>query len=213
METRKLCGWQAFIVCRLQPEALLPSPRSVASARSVSCARSVSYVTIFFNRGFPPLRVSIELTAAIHPSTLHPQYDDIPVETSGENVPDPIEGFEVDMLGEDLMRTTTLCGYSKPTPVQKYSIPIGISNRDLMACAQTGSGKTAGFLFPTLISLLRRGGPQVCGRGMIRALGVVWVSSGFGEGGRGCGLLWFVDLCVCWCWHALWSCLWSCWLL
>ncbi|CAN0432387.1 unnamed protein product, partial [Laminaria digitata] len=88
------------------------------------------------------------------------QYDDIPVETSGENVPDPIESFEVDMLGEDLMRTTTLCGYSKPTPVQKYSIPIGISNRDLMACAQTGSGKTAGFLFPTLISLLRRGGPQ-----------------------------------------------------
>lgn len=90
------------------------------------------------------------------------QYDDIPVETSGENVPEPIESFEADMLGEDLMRTTTLCGYTKPTPVQKYSIPIGISNRDLMACAQTGSGKTAGFLFPTLISLLRRGGPQVC---------------------------------------------------
>lgn len=89
------------------------------------------------------------------------QYDDIPVETSGENVPEPIESFEVDMLGEDLMRTTNLCGYTKPTPVQKYSIPIGISNRDLMACAQTGSGKTAGFLFPTLISLLRRGGPKV----------------------------------------------------
>ncbi|CAM9248904.1 unnamed protein product, partial [Choristocarpus tenellus] len=64
------------------------------------------------------------------------------------------------MLGSELMRTTTLCNYLKPTPVQKYSIPIGISNRDLMACAQTGSGKTAGFLFPTLISLLRRGGPQ-----------------------------------------------------
>lgn len=89
------------------------------------------------------------------------QYDDIPVETSGENVPEPIDSFELDMLGEDLMRTTNLCGYTKPTPVQKYSIPIGISNRDLMACAQTGSGKTAGFLFPTLISLLRRGGPQV----------------------------------------------------
>ncbi|CAN0296716.1 unnamed protein product, partial [Ectocarpus fasciculatus] len=88
------------------------------------------------------------------------RYDDIPVETSGENVPEPIDSFEMDMLGEDLMRTTNLCGYTKPTPVQKYSIPIGISNRDLMACAQTGSGKTAGFLFPTLISLLRRGGPQ-----------------------------------------------------
>lgn len=94
------------------------------------------------------------------------QYDDIPVETSGENVPDPIESFDADMLGEELMRTTKLCGFTKPTPVQKYSIPIGISSRDLMACAQTGSGKTAGFLFPTLISLLRRGGPQVGGCGL-----------------------------------------------
>ena len=122
------------------------------------------------------------------------------METSGDNVPEPIESFEVDMLGEDLMRTTTLCGYSKPTPVQKYSIPIGISNRDLMACAQTGSGKTAGFLFPTLISLLRRGGPQVCGEEGGGDLGRDagcrrWVG-GWGRGGGAhvCG-------CVCWSVH------------
>jgi ATP-dependent RNA helicase DDX3X len=83
------------------------------------------------------------------------------VETSGENVPEPIEMFLPDMLGPELMRCTELCGYTKPTPVQKYSIPIGITGRDLMACAQTGSGKTAGFLFPTLISLLRSGPPEV----------------------------------------------------
>ncbi|CAN0209470.1 unnamed protein product, partial [Phaeothamnion confervicola] len=88
------------------------------------------------------------------------RYDDIPVETSGENVPEPIDSFPPDVLGEQLMRNTELCNYLKPTPVQKYSIPIGISGRDLMACAQTGSGKTAGFLFPVLISLLREGAPQ-----------------------------------------------------
>ena len=87
-------------------------------------------------------------------------YDQIPVETSGTDVPDPIESYSVDSIGEDLYRNTQLCGYTKPTPVQKYSVPIGIAGRDLMACAQTGSGKTAGFLFPIIMSMIKTGGQQ-----------------------------------------------------
>lgn len=86
------------------------------------------------------------------------RYDNIPIETSGADVPDPIEAYNIDTIGEDLMRNTQLCGYTKPTPVQKYSIPIAGGGRDLMACAQTGSGKTAGFLFPIIITMLRNGG-------------------------------------------------------
>ena len=87
-------------------------------------------------------------------------YDKIPIEVSGENIPDPIEEYNVDTIGEDLFRNTQLCGYTRPTPVQKYSIPIGMEGRDLMACAQTGSGKTAGFLFPILMAMIKRGGLQ-----------------------------------------------------
>ena len=85
------------------------------------------------------------------------KYDDIPVEVGGENCPDPITEYSTETLGEDLGLACNLAGFQKPTPVQKYSIPIGLADRDLMACAQTGSGKTAGFLFPCIIKLLREG--------------------------------------------------------
>lgn len=85
-------------------------------------------------------------------------YDKIPIEVSGEGIPDPIEVYTEETIGPDLLRNTQLCGYTRPTPVQKYSVPIGTAGRDLMACAQTGSGKTAGFLFPIIMAMINRGG-------------------------------------------------------
>lgn len=41
-------------------------------------------------------------------------------------------------LGEIIENNVALCKYGKPTPVQKYSIPVVLAKRDLMACAQTG---------------------------------------------------------------------------
>ncbi|EEQ37534.1 putative ATP-dependent RNA helicase [Clavispora lusitaniae] len=77
-------------------------------------------------------------------------YDDIPVEATGEGVPEPITSFEAPPLDPLLVENITLSRFTKPTPVQKYSVPIVCNKRDLMACAQTGSGKTGGFLFPVL---------------------------------------------------------------
>lgn len=77
-------------------------------------------------------------------------YDDIPVEASGHDLPDPVTAFANPPLDDHLLTNIKLANYATPTPVQKYSIPIVMGGRDLMACAQTGSGKTGGFLFPIL---------------------------------------------------------------
>lgn len=50
--------------------------------------------------------------------------------------------FEEAKLCESLENNISRSGYVKPTPVQKYGLPIISAGRDLMACAQTGSGKT-----------------------------------------------------------------------
>ncbi|KAM7500294.1 hypothetical protein LguiA_024708 [Lonicera macranthoides] len=82
-------------------------------------------------------------------------YEDIPVETSGDNVPPPVNTFAEIDLGEALNLNIRRCKYVKPTPVQRYTIPISIAGRDLMACAQTGSGKTAAFCFPIISGIMR----------------------------------------------------------
>lgn len=57
----------------------------------------------------------------------------------------PAQSFEEAGLCPNLSRNITKSGYKKPTPVQKHSIPIVSTGRDLLACAQTGSGKTVSF--------------------------------------------------------------------
>jgi len=83
------------------------------------------------------------------------KYNDIPVEMSGTNAPSEIDHFKNADFPEALLSNITRCGFSIPTPIQKFAIPIVTLRRDLMACAQTGSGKTAAFLFPVINNLLK----------------------------------------------------------
>lgn len=85
------------------------------------------------------------------------KYDDIPVEATGAGVPDPVNVFTNPPLDPVLLEDIGYAHYTTPTPVQKYSIPIVALGRDLMACAQTGSGKTGGFLFPILSASFANG--------------------------------------------------------
>ncbi|WP_259744540.1 DEAD/DEAH box helicase, partial [Pseudomonas protegens] len=63
-------------------------------------------------------------------------------------------------LIEPLLRALETLGYQTPTPVQAQAIPAVLAGRDLMAAAQTGTGKTAGFALP-LLQLLTMEGPKV----------------------------------------------------
>ncbi|KAM9262036.1 putative ATP-dependent RNA helicase DDX4 [Morus bassanus] len=85
------------------------------------------------------------------------KYDESVVEVSGVNPPAPLLAFEEANLGHILNMNIARAGYSKLTPVQKYSISIILAGRDLMACAQTGSGKTAAFLLPIVAHMMRDG--------------------------------------------------------
>lgn len=70
------------------------------------------------------------------------KYKDVRGNVSGHDAPNPINSFEESSLRTILKENIKRSGYNIPTPVQKYAIPIIMAGRDLMACAQTGSGKT-----------------------------------------------------------------------
>ncbi len=63
-------------------------------------------------------------------------------------------------LNESLLKAVKEQGYSKPTPIQVQAIPVVIEGRDVLAAAQTGTGKTAGFTLP-LLERLSQTQPQM----------------------------------------------------
>ncbi|WP_257205342.1 DEAD/DEAH box helicase, partial [Pseudomonas monteilii] len=74
-------------------------------------------------------------------------------------------------LIEPLLRTLQQLDYTTPTPVQAKAIPAVLAGRDLMAAAQTGTGKTAGFALPVLQRLALEG--EKVASNSIRALVLV----------------------------------------
>ena len=72
-------------------------------------------------------------------------------------------------LSDELVRAVTERGYTEPTPIQAQAIPVVLSGGDLLAGAQTGTGKTAGFTLPILQRLTASAKPAT-GKAPIRAL-------------------------------------------
>jgi ATP-dependent RNA helicase RhlE len=78
------------------------------------------------------------------------------------------ESFAALDLAPALLQAVGAAGYTEPTPIQKQAIPHVLAGRDLLGCAQTGTGKTAAFALPILHRLLDAKPRQ--GRPAIRAL-------------------------------------------
>ncbi len=64
-------------------------------------------------------------------------------------------------LAPNILKAVAECGYTDPTPIQARAIPLALAGRDLIATAQTGTGKTAAFVLPAL----QRLGTPPTGRG------------------------------------------------
>jgi ATP-dependent RNA helicase RhlE len=73
--------------------------------------------------------------------------------------------FQALGLHADLLKGIRELGFMRPTPIQEQAIPPALEGRDLLACAQTGSGKTAAFLLPILHRLI--GKPRRTTRALI----------------------------------------------
>lgn len=70
---------------------------------------------------------------------------------------------------EPILKSLKIAGYTNPTPIQEQAIPILLDRKDLLGCAQTGTGKTAAFTIPIIQHLYNNGQDQK-GKRKIKAL-------------------------------------------
>ncbi|WP_211187338.1 DEAD/DEAH box helicase [Neoroseomonas marina] len=76
--------------------------------------------------------------------------DEVP-EYTEEDEPEPPRTTFADLgLSEELLRAVSESGYVHPTPIQENAIPWVLMGRDVLGCAQTGTGKTASFVLPMM---------------------------------------------------------------
>ena len=61
---------------------------------------------------------------------------------------------------EPILKAVAAEGYTIPTPIQQQAIPLVLQRKDLLGCAQTGTGKTAAFAIPIIQLLVARKDPN-----------------------------------------------------
>ena len=75
------------------------------------------------------------------------------MKVQGRNVPRPVTSFDEIGFPEYIMSTIRAQGFPNPTPIQCQAWPMALSGRDVVAIAQTGSGKTISFALPAMLHI------------------------------------------------------------
>ncbi|WVQ95663.1 pre-mRNA-splicing ATP-dependent RNA helicase PRP28 [Kwoniella sp. CBS 9459] len=76
--------------------------------------------------------------------------EDYSIAARGGGIPVPLRSWRESTIPRNILDIIEEIGYKEPSPIQRQAIPIGMTNRDLIGIAKTGSGKTAAFVIPML---------------------------------------------------------------
>lgn len=68
----------------------------------------------------------------------------------------PLRSWKEADFPDPLMKAVNKAGYIKPSPIQRAAIPLGVKQRDVIGIAETGSGKTAAFVLPMLLYIMKQ---------------------------------------------------------
>lgn len=88
-----------------------------------------------------------------HPREVEQYRESHKITVSGPHVPNPIQSFEESQLPEYVLSDIRAQEYNEPTPIQAQSWPIAMSGNNLVGIAQTGSGKTLGYILPAVVHI------------------------------------------------------------
>ena len=99
-----------------------------------------------------------------HPGLAERDYGPREIPKPKGEIPEAFASTVFGQVNPLIQHAVTEEGYDTPTPIQDQSIPALLEGRDLLGCAQTGTGKTAAFLLPILHRLLAQPKPTVPGR-------------------------------------------------
>ncbi|KAI3526371.1 hypothetical protein L1887_05623 [Cichorium endivia] len=125
------------------------APRRSSANNHIQPSRALAVPNVVFPQWKPSERVLRLKPEQIEEVRLRLNVD-VTVTPDSPPAPAPIESFTDMCLASSIMKDIAIHEYTTPTSIQAQAMPVALSGRDLLGCAETGSGKTAAFTIPMI---------------------------------------------------------------